>query len=87
MKKTIYIAIDKEDGEPIVSSFSEIDLIKKLDEWNGVGIGESKMIENRQIVYDGEYFGNLERVLTYEDVNSAGDIFRTTYNVWCIEID
>ena len=86
MKKLIYIAIDDEDSEPILSSMIEQDLLKQLDIYNGLHMGNSEIIENRQIIYDGEYQGNLIRVMKYKSFFKEEECINT-YNIWCIEIN
>ena len=85
MKKTlIWIVIDTTDGEPIISSSKEELALKELDDWNGLDSGQSKLIEDREIIYNGEYQGNLMRVRTYED-ELNGKVCKTVFELWCIE--
>lgn len=82
----IFIAIDVEDGEPICSSKTEEGIKTALDEWNGIAMGpEYKIISDRKIVYDGEWIGTLERIVTYECL-IADKPCQTTYKIYCIEI-
>ena len=86
IEKLIYIAIDKEDGEPILSAFSEEELLKNLEEYCGLGTDITvKIIEDRKINYDGEYSGNLIRVITYQSL-FYGETIKDIFEIWSIEI-
>ncbi len=86
MKTGIYIATYEEDGEPILTSFNEVDLLNELDKWNGVDDrGLVKRIHNAEIIYD-EYPGTLIREIVYE-TNISGANYTTKYKIWIIGVD
>lgn len=83
MQKLIYIAICKEDIEPVLSAFTEQDLLTELDKYNGVPEC-SKIIKNISPDY-GEFEVNFLREITYESIYQD-EIFFDTYSIWVINI-
>lgn len=84
----IYIITYQEDGEVILSATSEKLAIMALDKWNGAeSVNKpqnvsSRMIRNKKIEYS-EFQGTLERILTYEDLETKE---KTTFDMWCIDL-
>jgi hypothetical protein len=87
-KQLIYIVIDKENNEPILSALSEDKAVEAIDQYCGISKGQSEIILNKKIIYDGEWEGNLIRVITTQNKITQPDEYQFTdvFEIWCVEL-